>query len=115
MAGCTFHTDRGSQAGQSPGEPVVSAPGEAERRIAAHIAASGLTRERVARTPTRPTTIEIGGIEVRGNRVDLAKCSAVDLAWGEQTVYCAGRSDILDALKLRAATPGDFGEEGATT
>ncbi len=93
------------------GVPVTLAEGDAERRIAAHIAASRLTREQVARTPTRHTTLEIGGTAIPGDRVDLAECSAVDLAWDGQTVYCAGRPEIIDTLKLRPATPSDFDEE----
>lgn len=98
------------EAARPPAAGRPLAAGEAESQVMAHIAASGLTRRQVAATPTHATTLEVNGVTLEGRRLDLAECSAIDLKWGDQTVYCAGAPHILDALKLRAATPEDFEE-----
>lgn len=98
------------EAARTPETSRPLAADEAENRVMAHIAASGLTRRQVAATPTHATTLDVNGVTIEGRRVDLAECSAIDLKWGDQTVYCAGAPHIVDALKLRAATPEDFAE-----
>lgn len=79
----------------------------------AHIAASGLTRRQVTAAPTHAITLEVDGAALAGRRVDIAGCAGVDLRWGDQTVYCVGAPHIVDALKLRPATPDDFQESGS--
>ena len=78
-------------------------------RIRERISASRHTRATVEGTPTIPTIIVIDGVAVEGRRVDLDTCSAVELAWGRQRVFCTGQPDIIDNLRLRSATPDDFG------
>jgi hypothetical protein len=79
-----------------------------EAWVEQHIAASRLSRAEVARTPTVATSMRIDGIETPGIRVDVSGRAAVQLAWGPQTVFCAGRPEIVDALTLRSAVPEDF-------
>lgn len=72
------------------------------------MSASRLTRAEVAGTPEFPTVVVVDGVATEGSRVDLQRCSAVELAWGKQIVFCTGLPDIIDALRLRSAIPQDF-------
>jgi hypothetical protein len=73
-----------------------------------HVVESRLTRAQVAETPTTSVSITIDGIDTPGTRVDTGGRSAVMLAWGEQSIFCAGRPEIIDGLALRSARPEDF-------
>jgi hypothetical protein len=73
-----------------------------------HVTESRLTRAQVAETPTTSVSVLIDGIETPGSRVDIGGRSAVMLAWGKQTVFGAGRLEIIDGLVLRSARPEDF-------
>jgi hypothetical protein len=90
------------------GTPIPVDLTEAEQRVRDHVSASRLTRADVEGTPTFPTVIAIDVVAIEGSRVDLVRCSAVELAWGEQVVFCTGLPDIIDALRLKSATPDDF-------
>lgn len=100
------------EAARAPEDRDLPAISEAEQRIMARITASRLTRQEVADAPTHATTLDVAGVAIEGQRVDIAGCSAVDLTWGDQSVYCAGAPHIVDALKLRSATPDDFDADG---
>ena len=73
-----------------------------------HVTESRLTRAQVAQAPTASVSVLIDGLETPGARVDIGGRSAVMLPWEKQTVFCAGRPEIIDSLVLRSTRPEDF-------
>jgi hypothetical protein len=88
-----------------PGWPAS----EAEMRLQAMAQGVRLSRAEIARVRAVPTAVVIDGVETAGSRIDVPGCAAIQLAWGEQTVFCAGLADTVDALRLRTATAADLG------
>jgi hypothetical protein len=88
--------------------PVEPGPQDPEEWAQQNISATRLLRTEVARTPAIPTSMRIDDIEVPGTRIDIGGRAAVQLPWGEQLVFCAGRPEIIDNLALRSAVPEDL-------
>jgi hypothetical protein len=95
--------DRATQPGAGPGLHQ-----DPETWARQHVSESRQTRAQVAETPTTSVSVTIDGIETPGHRVDIGGRSAVMLTWGDQSVFCAGRPEIIDRLVLRSARPDDF-------
>lgn len=81
---------------------------EATQQIKARVTASRLLHAKVEATATSPVTVRLDSVAIEGSRVDLETCSAVELSWGKQVVFCTGSADVLDTLALKSATPDDF-------
>jgi hypothetical protein len=78
-----------------------------ERWLRDRRSANRTTYATVEATPTYPAVTMIDGVPIEGRRVDLVRCSAVELSWRGQLVFCTGLPDIIDGLALRSATPDD--------
>ena len=94
--------------GRAPRRTTVVDPVEATRQDYARMSASRLLRAEVEGTATSPVTVRLDGVAIEGSRVDLERCSAVEVPWDGQIVFCAGLADVLDTLALKSATPDDF-------
>src|SRR5436305_13894376 len=55
-----------------------------------------LSRTEIARVPAVPTTIVVDGVETAATRIQVPGCVAIQLGWGEQTVFCAGAPEMAD-------------------
>ncbi len=106
LAGAIVNTANRERAAE-PGEGAGPGP-DPEAWARRHVTESRFTRAQVARTPTTAVSMMIDGIETPGTRVDVGRRSAVMLAWGGQTVFCAGRPEIIETLVLRSARPEDL-------
>jgi hypothetical protein len=81
-------------------------PGDEDSWVADLVARHRQARAAIADRPVTTASVPIDGTEVDGRRIDFADCAAVELAWGEQTVFCAGRPEIIGRLRLATMRRG---------
>ncbi len=73
-----------------------------------HVMDSRLLRAETAATPAYEVSLTMDGATIPGTRVDVSGWAAVELQWGAQRVFAAGRPDIIDDLALRSARAGEL-------
>jgi hypothetical protein len=67
-----------------------------------------LGRAELGKLPVASTQVVMDDVEITGTRIEVPGCAAVQLDWGEQTVFCAGEAETLNVLRLRSASPEDL-------
>jgi hypothetical protein len=81
-------------------------PGDEGSWVADLVARHRQIRAAIADRPVTTASVRIDGTDVEGRRIDFADCAAVELARGGQTVFCAGRPDIIGRLRLAMTRRG---------
>jgi hypothetical protein len=88
-------------------EPRPDLSGGAESRASAAFALSRGIRARVSDFEPARTTISIDGDEYIARRIDLLGCTAVEVPWADQTVFCVAGTEDIHGLGLRTLRPGE--------
>jgi hypothetical protein len=83
--------------------PDVSAGSEAH--VDAIIARSRGIRAQASETEAVRTAIFIDGDEYGARRIDVLGCTAVEVPWAQQTVFCVATATEIDGLRLRTLQP----------